>query len=132
VSPSGNDVPARDPVPFATGAWVEAFDEQLRLLGVTGGDAEESVIEYVVEGSAVGVYHVIITPTSVRAVPGGAPSPDVRLTQDSRTALAVRDGRRSALDAFMSGDLVLSGDAERLRRLTAVMTSIGEASAAID
>ncbi|MDY7105675.1 MAG: SCP2 sterol-binding domain-containing protein [Actinomycetota bacterium] len=126
-----NEPDAREPVPFLTGAWVEAFDQQLQRLGVVGDDAEASVVEYVVDGSEIGAYHVVIEPASVRVLPGAATSPDVRLTQDLTTAEAVASGERSALDAFMGGDIVLTGDADRLRGLTEVMTRIGEASSAI-
>lgn len=52
--------------------------------------------------------------------------PDVRLTSDRSTATAIAAGRRAALDAFITGDLVIGGDVRTMIEHREALEALGD------
>ena len=56
----------------------------------------------------------------------GAAEPTVRLTSDRTTATDIAAGRRAALDAFITGDLVIGGDVRPMLDHRAALETLGD------
>lgn len=97
---------------FLSDAWLDALDAAARSRTVAADDplaGVSLVIEQVIRG---GRRWRLVIDDGVLSI-DGAPTDDeadIRLTSDRRTAAAIAAGQRAALDAFMSGDLVIGGD----------------------
>lgn len=99
-------------VEFLSDEWLAALDQAAR--GRTIGDDDPVAgidlrIEQVVRGGPR--WRLVIADGAMRI--DGAPDesePDIRLTSDRATAAAIASGTRAALDAFITGDLVIGGD----------------------
>lgn len=117
---------------FLSDAWLEALDAT-----ATAMPADEArsgldlVIEFVVAG--VRTYRLTFTDGALRVSPtlGGDPPADVRMTGDHATSAAVASGRRSALDAFICGDLMLGGDTRLLLEHRAALETVGDLFASV-
>ncbi len=83
-----------------------------------------AVLEQVVEGTPEGrvTYRVEVADGQARIVwpvPGEGPGPDLRLTSDWPTAMAIAQGRLSTQKALMEGRLRVGGSPGRLADLSA-------------
>lgn len=61
----------------------------------------------------------------------GSDEADVRLTSDRATATDIAAGRRAALDAFITGDLVIGGDVRVMLDHGATLETLGDLFAAV-
>jgi predicted lipid carrier protein YhbT len=52
--------------------------------------------------------------------------PDIRLTSDRATAAAIAAGTRAALDAFITGDLVIGGDVRAMLDHREALEALGD------
>lgn len=98
-------------VRFLSDEWLQALDEAARDRTPPEADPLADVslsIEQSVTGGPR--WRLVIDRGACRVEADPAGDPDVRLTCDHATAAAIAQGHRSALDAFMSGDLRLGGD----------------------
>ena len=73
------------------------------------------VIEQHVESAAGDeTYHLIFNDGTLQVIDGQATNPDVVIRQDHKTAEALRDGSAHAQTAFLTGQLRISGDVDKL------------------
>lgn len=72
------------------------------------------------------VYHLVLGPDAVCVRPGPAPAPTVTLRQSMATAWAVFRGDLAADEAFIRGDITLTGDATALLTHRAAIADFGE------
>ena len=92
-------------------------------------DRAEAVLEQVVEGGPAGrvTYRVEIAAAGARIVwpvPADAEDPDLRVTCDWTTAVAVAKGELSTQRALMQGRLRVRGNPGRLSELAAVLRDV--------
>ncbi len=102
---------------FLSPAWVAELDGALRSLeSEPTSSAPPFVIEQrvTVEGRVDHVHHVVASGAGFRAVTGPAPEPDLVLTTDLDTAVAIQRGAVNAQLALAVGHLRLGGDLDRL------------------
>ena len=97
---------------FLSDQWLAALDRAARARVAPDDDPLAGVqltVEQVVEDGPRWRLH--IDDGHLRVEPGPEDgAADLRLTSDRATAAAIASGRRSALQAFIAGDLVLGGD----------------------
>jgi len=120
---------------FLSDAWLRALDAAVRASEEVPGLAPV-VIEQVVcdvPGRDEVRYRLAADATGARVeVPGpDAPAPDVRLTTDYRTAVAISTGRENAQRALAAGTLRLGGDIGVLVQRADALTVLRDASAAL-
>ena len=89
----------------------------------------EAVLEQVVEGAPAGrvTYRVELDDSSARIVwpvPADAADPDLRVTCDWSTAVAVAKGELSTQRALMQGRLRVRGNPGRLSELVSVLRDV--------
>ena len=94
--------------------WLDAAGAAAR-----GGEAvngERLVVQHIVEGGPDGdvAYHVELGGGGAAVRPGTADAPDVTFRQSYATAVDVAQGRRSAKEAFLAGEVRVGGDVTRL------------------
>lgn len=110
---------------FLSPAWITELDSALRALEPSEAASEtvpesESEGRFVIEqrvtrpGADAHVHHVVASGAGFRAVGGPAPAPDLVLTTDLQTAIAIQRGAVNAQLALASGHLRLGGDLNRL------------------
>ena len=114
---------------FLSDDWLAAMDAAARERTVPADDplADVSlVVEQVVTGGPT--WRLVVDRGRCSVVAGADPdgAPDVRLTSDRTTAAAIAGGQRSALDAFIAGDLVLGGDVRALLEHRVAMEALGD------
>ena len=81
----------------------------------------------VADGDDDVVYHVSVRNGALDIGAGPARPEDVRLTQRRATAVAVAVGRTNAQEAFISGDIEMTGDLNALREHLALLTALDRA-----
>ena len=114
---------------FLSPAWIIEFDSALRALEPTEASSEwRFVIEQRVTrpGADAHVHHVVASGAGFRALRGPAPAPDLVLTTDLQTAVAIQRGAVNAQLALASGHLRLSGDLSRLLGTAALFTRLDD------
>jgi putative sterol carrier protein len=111
---------------IGTDAWVADLDVALRSLP---DSAAEVVVQQELADTGV-AWHIVITGGRARAHIGQHPSPDVVLTQDTATALAINAGDLSAQTAFIDGRLRVRGDVGRLGPVADLLGALGAVPAA--
>lgn len=133
---------------YLSDAWVTALDEAARASGslaeATAGVhlVLEQVVTSVpvtdrtdepdaVRGAAEVRWHVVVDDGTVRFHWGAATEPTVRFTTDAMTARAITDGRRSATEAFMAGELRVGGDTTALVVYHELFSGLGDLFAAV-
>lgn len=102
-------------VQFLSDEWLTAMDHAARHRVAPDPDPLADV-EVTIEQVVVGArrWRLVVDHGRCAVVEGGDDEPDVRLTSDRETAVAVATAQRPALDAFIAGDLVLGGDVRAL------------------
>ena len=81
---------------------------------VTGGPSWRLVIDH---------GRISVEPGATAGDPGDA---SVRLTSDLATATDIAAGRRAALDAFITGDLVIGGDVRAMLDHREALETLGD------
>lgn len=78
-----------------------------------------------------GSYLVTIGGGSVKLVPGGGAAPDVTITNNYETAVAISKGEVNTQMAFMTGKIKVSGNMAKLITNQAMLTQFASASAGL-
>lgn len=121
---------------FLSDEWLTALDVAARDHSTAPDDPLADVTltieQAVVDGPS---WRFIIDrgSLSIERGPGPQTPPDgsVRLTSDRDTATDIAAGRRAALDAFITGDLVIGGDVRAMLEHRAALETLGELFAGI-
>lgn len=117
---------------FLSDAWLAALDATAAAM--PADDARSGldlVIEFIV--TDVRSYRFTFTDGALR-VSGSTdamPEADIRMSGDLPTSAAVASGNRSALDAFICGDLMLGGDTRLLLEHRAALETVGDLFASV-
>lgn len=123
-------------MPYLSDEWLAAIDGELaardRLR--SGAAAAEGIgLTQVVRATDGGerVYHVTSHGGAVRAGWGPADPEDVRVTTDRATAAAVASGSRNAAEAFIRGEVHISGDPARLLAARDLLAALDDVMAEV-
>lgn len=124
---------------FLSPAWVAELDAALRTLdaepsGTTNHDEDHVfVVEQRVRraGAADHAHHLVARGRRFRAVVGPASAPDLIITTDLQTAIAIQRGAMNAQTALSGGHLRLGGDLDRLRARSELFASLDDVFAAL-
>lgn len=116
---------------FLSDEWLAALDDAARSRTPPAddplADVTMTVQQVVVDGPS---WRLVIDHGSLSVEPGesvdGAVEPTVRLTSDRTTATDIAAGRRAALDAFITGDLVIGGDVRPMLDHRAALETLGD------
>ncbi|MEO6628989.1 MAG: SCP2 sterol-binding domain-containing protein [Aquihabitans sp.] len=92
-----------------------------RILKVPGADSSTTDLS----------YHVSIDHGQVSVVPGPAPAPTVRFSQDLATARAIAQGSESAQRAFMTGRIQVGGDLRALVEHQEILGDLADVFASV-
>ena len=114
---------------FLSPAWIAELDSALRVLAATETTSETSlVIEQRVTrpGAEPHIHHVVVSNGGFRALGGPAHAPDLVLTTDLPTAVAIQRGAVNAQLALAAGHLRLGGDLDRLRVNAGLFTKLDD------
>lgn len=87
----------------------------------TGG--LQAVYQFNISGDDPGVYQVILTPESAKAVEGEQEIPNCTLEIDSNDFKDMLEGKLNGTAAFMSGKLRVNGDLGLAMRLESILSS---------
>jgi len=118
-------------VEYLSDAWIGALDTALRgctELATLGPLVIEQVVRDV-PGRGVVRYRCEVSDAGTRVVAGGDGRPDLRLTTDYPTAVAIARGHENAQSALADGRLRLGGDVEDLARHAAALAALRDATA---
>lgn len=103
---------------YLSDEWFAALDDAARAVRIDRpADAPRVVVQTVVtaDGDTPEVaYHLVLEGSTVAVRRGRADQPTATFTQDRRTAEDVASGRRRAQEAFMAGDVQVTGDVNAL------------------
>lgn len=117
---------------FLSDEWLAALDAAARQRVVAEDDPLSEVsltVDQVVTDGPT--WRLVVDRGSLSVDPAPTGEPDVRLTSDRSTAAAVAAGERSALDAFIAGDLVVGGDTRRVLEHRTALEALGDLFAAV-
>ncbi len=117
---------------FLSDPWLAALDDAARARSRAGDDRLADVTLRV-DQTVVGVrtWRLAIDRGDVRVVADPDDPGDVELRCDRATAVAVAGGQRSALDAFIAGDLELHGDPAALLQAREALEELGDLFATV-
>jgi len=117
-------------VKFLTKEWLDALTATLEAhqgFKSAIGNTELTLQFDIPEGS----YLVTIGGGSVKLVPGGGAAPDVTITNNYETAVAISKGEVNTQMAFMTGKIKVSGNMAKLITNQAMLTQFASASAGL-
>ncbi len=113
---------------FLSDEWLDALDAAARARQIPPDDplAEVTIIvEQTVTGGPR--WRLVIDHGALSVAPaGGDGDADIRLTSDRTTAIEIAAGRRAALDAFITGDLVIGGDVRVMLEHREALETLGD------
>lgn len=120
---------------FLSDEWLAALHDAARSRPPGGDDdplagVSVTVEQVVTDGPR---WRLVVDDGRCSVVRGaeGDDDPDVRLTSDRATAAAIASGRRSALEAFTLGELVLGGDVRSLLEHREALEALGDLFASV-
>jgi hypothetical protein len=117
-----------------SGPWLAAVDDELAARDRLRPLAERCAVgitQVVTGGPAPLVYHVSSHDGSVRAAWGPATPEDVRITEDRSVARAIAAGERNAREAFITGQVTITGDQQRLIAAQELLGALDEVMATV-
>lgn len=82
-------------------------------------------IQWNITDADPGIWAFEIVDGEGRLVPGGVAEPDTTFTTDTETWIAIAEGRRDAVRAFMTGRLKVAGDMMLATKSTELFASEG-------
>lgn len=116
------------PVEFLSDEWLAALDHAARGRTV-GTDDPVAGLDLCIEQAVRDGprWRLVIADGVMRidAAPDDS-EPDIRLTTDRTTAAAIASGTRAALDAFITGDLVIGGDIQAMLDHREALEALGD------
>lgn len=98
---------------FLTDEWIRALDDQVENAGPPPVEQTLIIRQEVVSSSETLAYQVELTPTGARVTLDGEP-PTVTFRQSLAIATAIAQGRTTAHEAFMLGQVEVVGDTRAL------------------
>jgi putative sterol carrier protein len=110
------------PVPFPSDEWLTALAEAAARVTEPALAGVQLTIEQAIEGE--GSWQLVITGGRVAVRRAG--DADVRFTTTPEVAAAIRSGQRSALDAFLAGELRIGGDTQKLLAHHKALAAVGD------
>lgn len=117
-------------VAYLSAEWIAEADRLLRAATPDPEMAmvivEQRILRREDEPSVVATYHLGFGPEGCWAADGPADDPTVSYTQTLATAVAIATEARTAHEAFMLGELRVSGDSARLVDLLPANQMLGE------
>lgn len=119
---------------FLSDEWLAALDAAARAdeqLQAAAAEADLVVQQVVVDGDHEVAYVVVLAADEVSVRPGRAEAPTVTITQDRHTAEAVAAGDRSALQAFIDGEVRVRGDVVALAGRHKALARLGDVFASV-
>jgi SCP-2 sterol transfer family len=119
---------------FLSAAWIAALDEAARgsaALAACAGDGPLVIEQRVVLADSEAVHHLRFAADGVRVVPGAADEPDVVLSTDLETAIALARGDITAQSVLASGRLHVSGELDSLARHSAALAAVDDVFATV-
>jgi len=125
---------------FLSPEWITALDRALQLAGTPpASDVGPNglVIQHVVapresSGDRTETAYALTIKAGTGTVTAGRHAdPTVTYTQDHECAAAIASGQRNAHDAFMLGDLTITGDTQALIVATDLLAWLDEALAQV-
>lgn len=119
-------------VQFLSDEWLRAIDRAARARPVPDDDPLAGVTVSIEQAITDGPrWRLVVDRGACRVETDAGGAADVRLTCDRDTAAAIAAGQRSALDAFVSGDLRLGGDTQVLLANRAALEALGDLFASV-
>jgi len=121
-------------VRFLSPEWIDALDAALRSAGTpppTGLASSGIVIQHNVTDADEASYALVVTPTGGSVLAGPHAEPTVTYAQNRACAAAIASGDRSPHDAFMLGELTISGDTHSLIAASDLLAWLDDALAAV-
>ena len=119
---------------YLSGPWLAAVDAELAArdrLRAVAAHCEVGLTQVITGAGEPLVYHVTSHGGEARAAWGPADPEDVRITEDRDTALAIAAGRRNAKEAFITGQVTITGDRQRLIVAHQVLAALDEVMAVV-
>lgn len=111
---------------FLTDAWIGALDDRISAAGAPPV-AEQLVVQQEVERAPETViYQVVLGPQGARVRSGTPETPTVVFSQSLAIATAIAQGRTTAHEAFMLGQLKVTGDTQALIAHTSASAWVAE------
>ena len=98
----------------------EVFNNMSQLFNPNAAQGLDVVIQYDITGDSGGKWHITIKDGSCKIQEGSYESPNVTLTMPAETWLAIVNKETNGTQAFMSGQLKVTGDvmiAQRIEQL---------------
>jgi hypothetical protein len=135
TSPGARVQPCHDArVRFLSDEWLAALDLAARSRVPPADDPLADVtmtVEQIVTDARS--WRLVVDRGSLSVQPGPGPGVErvVRLVSDRSTAAEIAAGRRAALDAFITGDLVIGGDVRPLIEHGAALEALGDLFAGV-
>lgn len=121
------------PVRYLSEEWLAAIDAELagrdRLPSVAG--VPVGLTQVVRDPAGDRTYHVSSHGGAVRAGWGPADPEDVRIVGDRTTAEAIASGARNAAEAFIRGEVRITGDPARLLAARELLAALDDVMAAV-
>jgi putative sterol carrier protein len=116
---------------FLSPAWLAELAAAAEGVEVEAGEAV-TVQQVVVRGSGEATRWALrVADGRVAVAAGGDPHPDVTLTTDRDTAVALARGALAVTDAFMAGRIRVGGDLEALLRGAGALAAVDAAFASV-
>jgi len=120
---------------FLSTEWLQQLDEAARASDSLHalGAVDPFVIEQRVQGGPDGdvAYHFVFGAEGTRVAPGPADQPDLTVTADYETAVALHAGELNAQQALGSGGLRLSGAPNDVLRRADALRNLDDVFAAV-
>lgn len=95
----------------------EVFEKVPQVFNANAAKGMDKVFQYVITGEGGGNWSVAVKDGAVKVSEGTHASPSVTLTMSSQTWLAMVNKQVTGMQAFMSGQLKVSGDIMLAQRI---------------
>lgn len=99
---------------FLTDEWISALDDQVSSAGAPPVEGSLVIGQEVITASETRGYQIVLTPSGARVRPGSDEAATVTFRQSLAIATAIAQGRTTAHEAFMLGQLEVTGDSRAL------------------
>jgi putative sterol carrier protein len=95
----------------------EVFEKVPQVFNANAAKGMDKVFQYVITGTDGGNWNVVVKDGKAQVSEGTHASPSVTLTMSSQTWLAMVNKQTTGMQAFMSGQLKVSGDIMLAQRI---------------
>jgi SCP-2 sterol transfer family protein len=114
---------------FLSDAWIAAFSAAVASIPHAIDSIDTLVVEQHVTGAPDGdvCYHIVFTDGHIDVQAGPSPDPDIRMTTDYETAVAVHRGETNAQHAVAKGKMHVRGAFQVLLRHADALNVLADA-----